>query len=310
MEKFVKRNNIRMFAVLFIASVFALVAFQVNGQSKAKPGATKCKKGECKKSGCKKECKKGKCKKGKKCPVILGMKAELALLKKENRLIQWEVSLLRKEMKLLKRAKGLAAKAGCEGCKDCKNCKDCKKVKEVKKAAAPEKQVDLQLAGAPSWGPKDAKIVITEFSDFECPFCSRGSNIMKQLKKKYGNKIRVVFKHLPLSFHRNAHLAAQASMAAHAQGKFWAFHDKLFANYRNLSKANFIKWAKEVGLNVGKFKQALDNGTYKAQVDKDLALAGKLGVNGTPTFFVNNQKVVGAQPIHAFSRVIDGLLKK
>ncbi len=170
--------------------------------------------------------------------------------------------------------------------------------------------VKVAIGNAPSFGPADAKVTIVEFSDFECPFCTRGANTMEQVKKAYGDKVRVVFKHLPLPFHRNAHLAAQASMAAHAQGKFWPYHDKLFQNFRNLNKENFVKWAQELGLDMARFQQALDSGKYKAYVDADLAQASEVGANGTPTFFINGRSVVGAQPFAQFKTIIDEELAK
>jgi protein-disulfide isomerase len=175
-------------------------------------------------------------------------------------------------------------------------------------APKPGQRTKIAIGGAPSFGPANAKITIVEFSDFECPFCQRGANTMTALKKEYGDKIRVVFKHLPLSFHKNAHLAAQASMAAHAQGKFWEYHDKLFQNFRSLNRDNFIKWAKELGLDAARFTQELDGGKYKAFVDADLKQAGEVGADGTPTFYVNGLQVVGAQPIQRFKQIIDAEL--
>ncbi len=174
--------------------------------------------------------------------------------------------------------------------------------------AKPTGPVKPNIKGAPSDGPANAKVTIVEFSDFQCPFCSRGSSIMKQVKKAYGNKVRLVFKHLPLNFHKDAHLAAQASMAAHAQGKFWAFHDKLFANNRNLKKADLQKYAKQLGLDMKKFNAALNSGKYKKYVDNDLAEAGRVGANGTPTFFINGVSLVGAQPFDRFKSMIDAAL--
>jgi protein-disulfide isomerase len=177
-------------------------------------------------------------------------------------------------------------------------------------AAAAERKSVTQLAGSPSHGANNALVTIVEFSDFQCPYCSRGAKVMDQVKKAYGNKVRIVFKHLPLSFHKQAHIAAQASMEAHAQGKFWQYHDKLFANSRSINKANLIKWAKELGLDAAKMKAALDSGKYKKYVDNDLRMAGSLGVRGTPNFFVNGQKIVGAQPFSRFKQVIDSALRK
>ncbi|AKU91075.1 DsbA family protein [Vulgatibacter incomptus] len=181
-------------------------------------------------------------------------------------------------------------------------------------AAAPEapaKPVFVEIpAGAPSKGSPDAKVTIVEFSDFECPFCSRVNPTMKQIEDTYGKDVRVVFRHLPLPFHKNAGPAAEASMAAHEQGKFWAMHDKLFANQRDLTSENFEKWAGEIGLDVKKFKAALDSGKFKAAVDADSTYAGSVGARGTPAFFVNGKLVSGAQPFDAFKRVIDEELKR
>ena len=170
------------------------------------------------------------------------------------------------------------------------------------------KPVKFEVAGSPTLGSANAKVTIYEFSDFECFYCKRATGTIKQIVKKYGNKVRIVYKHMPLGFHKNAHKAAQASMAAHAQGKFWPYHDKLFADYRNLNRAKFIQIAKELKLDVARFTKELDSNKYKAVVDRDMALAQKVGVNGTPSFMVNGKKVVGAQPISAFSRIIDAAL--
>ena len=118
------------------------------------------------------------------------------------------------------------------------------------------------------------------------------------------------FKHLPLSFHANAHLAAEASMAANEQGKFWEMHDKMFANQQALDRPSLERYAQEIGLDVGKFKAALDSNKYDAYIAADSAEGMRVGANGTPTFFINGRQVVGAQPIDAFKAVIDDELKK
>jgi protein-disulfide isomerase len=112
-----------------------------------------------------------------------------------------------------------------------------------------------------------------------------------------------------LPFHNNAQAAAEASLAANEQGKFWEYHDKLFANQQALDRPSLEKYAEELGLNMGKFKSALDSGKFKAQVSKDQAEAQKAGASGTPTFLINGVKVVGAQPVDAFKKVIDEELK-
>ncbi|HVG58690.1 MAG TPA: DsbA family protein, partial [Hyalangium sp.] len=126
----------------------------------------------------------------------------------------------------------------------------------------------------------------------------------------YGNEVRVVFRHQPLSFHPQAQLAAEASMAAHEQGKFWEFHDKLFENQRALTRPDLEKYAGELGLDVAKFKAALDSKKFEAYVKKDAEDGASVGANGTPTFFINGRTVVGAQPFDNFKRVIDEELKK
>ena len=160
-------------------------------------------------------------------------------------------------------------------------------------------------ADAPSFGPKDAKVTIVEWSDFECPFCSRVGPSLKQIKAAYPNDVRVVFRHQPLPFHPSAKPAAEASLAAHEQGKFWEYHDKLFANQKALDRASLERYAQELGLNVGQFKTALDSGKFRAKVEADSAAGNAVGANGTPTFFINGREFVGAQPFESFKRVID-----
>jgi protein-disulfide isomerase len=173
-----------------------------------------------------------------------------------------------------------------------------------------EQVADIQLGSAPVRGPANAPITLVAFSDFECPFCSRVVPTLKQLEEEYKGKIRVAFKHQPLGFHANAKPAAMASMAANEQGKFWEYHDKLFANQKALDRASLEKYAQELGLDMGRFKAALDSNKYDALVSADMAEAGRVGVEGTPTFFVNGRKLVGAVPADAFKQLIDEELKK
>lgn len=165
-------------------------------------------------------------------------------------------------------------------------------------------------AEAPAKGPKTAKVTIVEWSDFQCPFCSRAIPVLKQIEDTYGKDVRVVFRHQPLPFHQNAPLAAEASLAAHEQGKFWEYHDKLFANQTALDRPALEKYAQELGLDVPKFKNALDGGKFKARVSQDSAAGTAAGANGTPTFFVNGRKVVGALPFESFKPVIETEMAK
>jgi protein-disulfide isomerase len=168
----------------------------------------------------------------------------------------------------------------------------------------------IEVGSAPVKGPANAPVTIVAYSDFECPFCNRVLPTLKQVEEEYKGKVRIAFKHQPLPFHPNAKPAAAASMAAHEQGKFWEMHDKLFANQRALDRASLEKYAQELGLDMGKFKSALDSNKYAAQIEADSAEGMRVGANGTPTFFINGRTVVGAVPFENFKRVIDDELKK
>jgi protein-disulfide isomerase len=166
------------------------------------------------------------------------------------------------------------------------------------------RKVDVP-ADSPSFGPKNAKVTIVEWSDFECPFCTRVNPTLAKIKETYPKDVRVVFRHQPLPFHPNAKLAGEASMAAHEQGKFWEYHDKLFANQKALDRASLEKYAQELKLDMGKFKAALDSGKYRGKVEADSAAGNAVGANGTPTFFINGRQLVGAQPFESFKAAID-----
>ena len=173
---------------------------------------------------------------------------------------------------------------------------------------APVQKVDLGTA--PVKGSSDAPVTLVAFSDFECPFCSRAANTVKQMEEEYKGKLRVAFKHQPLARHQNAKIAAAASMAAHEQGKFWEMHDKLFANQTALDRPALEKYAQELGLDLGKFKASLDSNKFDDYITKDSAQGTQLGASGTPTFFINGRQIVGAKPPEVFRRVIDEELKK
>lgn len=161
---------------------------------------------------------------------------------------------------------------------------------------------------APSFGPADAKVTIVEFSDFQCPFCTRAANAAHQIKEKYGDRVRFVFRQFPLDFHQNAHVAAEASLAAHAQGKFWELHDKMFADQSKLDRASLEQVAKDIGLDVAKFKKALDEKTFAGAVDADVKLGQGVSVDGTPTMFLNGKRVLDATSFESLSQQIDAAL--
>lgn len=168
----------------------------------------------------------------------------------------------------------------------------------------------VSLDDAPVRGPATALVTIVEFSDYQCPFCSRAHNTMVELEKQYGGKIRVAMKQHPLDFHPRAKPASLAALSAGAQGKYWEMHDKIFANQQQLEDATFEGYAKELGLNVDKWKADQQSPSFAAQISKDTAQAMQLGATGTPAFFINGRKVSGAQPIDNFKRVIDEELAK
>jgi protein-disulfide isomerase len=173
--------------------------------------------------------------------------------------------------------------------------------------AVEKKDVPAPTADNPYKGGKNAKIIVQLFSDFECPFCGRIEPTMTQLLEKYGDKIQVVWRNLPLPMHKNAKLAAEAAVEVHKQkgnDGFWAFHDILFKNQRALTRADLEKYAEEVGCDMAKFRAALDNNTHTKLVEADAAIASKAGISGTPASVVNGYFLSGAQPISAFEKMI------
>ena len=172
---------------------------------------------------------------------------------------------------------------------------------------------DVAVGDAPILGAPDAKVTLVEFSDFQCPFCSKGAEIIKQLKDKYGKDLKVAFKHYPLPFHTNAAKAAEAAMCAHDQDKmlFWRMHDLMFAAQDNLQIEGLKEIAGKAGVkDIDGFMNCVTSGKFKARVEADQEQGKNIGVKSTPTFFVNGQMVMGAQPVEVFSEIIDAELKK
>ena len=177
------------------------------------------------------------------------------------------------------------------------------------KILLPEKRIQVEATG-PSKGPESAPVTIVEFSDFQCPFCSRANNTVNEVVKQYGDKVRLVFRHFPLSFHAEAPKAAEASACADDQKKFWEYHDKLFANQQALKPDDLKKHAADLGLDAARFNECLDSGKHAATVKKDFEEGKKAGVTGTPAFFVNGIALSGAVPAEEFKSIIDAELKK
>ena len=154
--------------------------------------------------------------------------------------------------------------------------------------------VSLNTQGDPSLGPENARVTIVEFSDFQCPYCAAAAQQARILLEKFPKDIRLVFKQFPLDDHSQAFLAAEASVAAHAQGKFWEMHNKLYDNFRTISPQNILVWAKEIGLDMKRFVEDVDSGKYKQAVENEVKQGENAGVQGTPSFFFNGRRYSGA----------------
>lgn len=178
--------------------------------------------------------------------------------------------------------------------------------------AAPTGPVDLKISNDDhSRGDKNAKVVLLEWSDFQCPFCSRYEETNKRLRAEYGDKIRFVYRHFPLdSIHPQARIAAEASECAAEQGKFWEYHDQLFPNQASLAAgATYLKQlAGQLKLDQKKFDSCLDGGKYRAKVDAQYQAGIAAGVQGTPGSFLNGQALGGAVPYESLKPQIDALL--
>ncbi len=189
-------------------------------------------------------------------------------------------------------------------------------VKEGKEPPPPEKkEVPPPDANSPVKGPASAKVTIQIFSDFQCPFCKRVEPTLAELEKEYGTKVRWVWRHMPLPFHKDAPLASEAAQEAFAQKGnvgFWLMHDKLFDSQggEGIERPQLEKIAQSIGLDMDKFKAALDSHKHKAKLDSDSAVGNKAGIGGTPGFVINGYFLSGAQPAAAFKKLINKALKE
>jgi protein-disulfide isomerase len=165
-------------------------------------------------------------------------------------------------------------------------------------------------ADDPVLGPADAPVTIVEFSDFQCPFCSRAKATVDQVVQRYGKAVRVIFRDFPLPMHREAPKAHEAGQCAAEQGKFWQMHDKMFENQSALQVDALKKTAADLGLDAAKFNECLDSGKHAASVQKDTEEGQSYGVSGTPAFFINGRMISGAQPFENFAKVIDDELQR
>ncbi|HEY3354146.1 MAG TPA: thioredoxin domain-containing protein [Polyangia bacterium] len=171
--------------------------------------------------------------------------------------------------------------------------------------APPEQRQVVDIGTAPTRGPADAKVDVVEFGDYQCPYCGDEQAVVTQLLTAYDGRIRFAFKQFPLYFHTYAQQAAEAALAANAQGKFWDFHDALYAHQANLMRTDLESYAEQLGLDLDAFRAALDGHTFAADVAADVAQGTALGVPGTPTFFINGRMAVGAVDYAALAAAID-----
>ena len=169
----------------------------------------------------------------------------------------------------------------------------------------PNRRYSMNTQGAPTKGSADAKLAIVEFSDFQCPFCRRVNPTIEQIEHEYGDKVRIVFKHLPLEMHPKAPAAHAAAEAAHRQGKFWEMHDLIFGNQEAMSPEKYVEYAKQLQLDVARFQRDVASAEIQSRIAADSQEADRLGVTGTPSFFVNGRFLSGAQPFDAFKELID-----
>jgi protein-disulfide isomerase len=170
----------------------------------------------------------------------------------------------------------------------------------------PAIRVEVSTEGAPIRGAADASVTVVEFSDFECPFCKQTHPTLKQLLELYPGRVRLAYRDFPLdSIHPQARRAAEAARCAQDQGKFWEYHDVLFTQSPQLALEDLRRYAGQVGLDVTKFDGCVATGVHKAAVQRDLDEGNRLGITGTPAFFINGRTLTGAQPLEAFTRLIE-----
>jgi protein-disulfide isomerase len=225
--------------------------------------------------------------------------------------VSWVVSAARNDTALreLSDMKGAVASAASEAVKSAlANGGSIAQAQPQPTARPPQ---DIVLGNSPVWGPENAKVTIVEFTDFQCPFCERFySDTYTLIRRNYKDQVRFVFKHYPISsLHPDAMNAHLASECAREQGKFWEYHDIMFENQINLSRASLITYATTVGVqNADQFATCLDTQKYQSVVDSDLQAGSGYGVGGTPTFFINGTFVEGAQPYRVFEAAINQAL--
>lgn len=170
-------------------------------------------------------------------------------------------------------------------------------------------RIQVDVAGAPRKGPATAPVVIVEFSDFQCPYCRQAQSTLKHILSKYGDQVSLVFRDLPLNIHPQAQPAAEAARCAQEQGKFWAYHDELF-QAAQLGPELYPQIAVKLGLDKAAFQSCMESGEFRDAVQRDMQYAFTLGASSTPSFFINGVPLSGAQPLGAFTSVIEAELAR
>jgi protein-disulfide isomerase len=167
-------------------------------------------------------------------------------------------------------------------------------------------RVDVSTDGAPARGMAEAPVTLVEFSDFHCPFCKRVQPTLEKILDRYPQQVTLVFRDFPLDkLHPRARRAAEAARCAHEQGKFWKYHDLLFTNAPRASSEDLRTYAEQVGLDGEKFQVCLSDGGQQAAVQQDVVDGARLGITGTPMFFINGRPLSGAIPLERFVQVIE-----
>jgi protein-disulfide isomerase len=166
----------------------------------------------------------------------------------------------------------------------------------------------IAAEGAPAIGPNDAKVTIVEFSDFQCPYCGRAAKQMQALRQAYPDKLQVIFRDFPLAQHPQARVAAEAAQCAYEQGKFWEYHDVLFANQQALSSTDLKAYATQIGLDGKAFEACLGSGRPSEAVGRHQEAGERYGVDGTPAIYLNGIKLIGLLPLPLMRVLIDAEL--
>jgi len=211
-----------------------------------------------------------------------GSSDEIEQLKEGQEQLRKEMAAIRADLqKVLREIKGLkTAKA---------------RAKKPRRRKPDTTKYNVDISDSPVWGPQDAPVTIVEFSDFQCPFCIREVPTLKKIREEYPDDVKVVFKHFPLSFHKNAppaHAAAELARQEGGSEKFWQMHDKIIANPKKLSKQQLRKYAEDLGLDLGKFDEIIgDKAKMAALYIDDMREARKCNVRGTPTILINGVKL-------------------